>query len=346
MNLKYLFIISAFSGIFTLKCDGMQSLCLRKDSAINRTTQTKNLNAKNIVDFSQDIPDDNDGNVKMDAADLFVGETQRNYPDYDSSGKYSIDFTISPCRKEHPKPVLFPTYYKVNLQNLKDPVLVKSSKLSMNDKIHLYELITNTKDQKYHDLLIDLVQNDTLQQDFEIRLNLIKCLGYYKDDSCKKVLLQLLDNKAATIATLAAICLVQINAFDEAINYFKNKYNSYDDYAEYVEYVYSALIYVNNKESIELLKKFLKIQNNPGYTLDGLAALSLIGECDYAYLGFKSLINCGLEKVREKTVSCLAYYIGTPEAINIINTLTNDESVIVRSEVEHVLKLYYNQSKK
>jgi hypothetical protein len=274
------------------------------------------------------------GHDQIEAPQPFEGETERTDFDFKS-------FTIIPCRKVTLSELTFPRYYKADWSKYKDPLEIGMDKLSYADKMHLYELIVDTKNPKYFALLAKLIFSDTVENDADIRKNLCICLGEYETEPSKKLLQLLLKDRNKAIATIAAINLVKIRSFDRAINYFTNNYNN--DF--YVEYVYSALMFINSEQSVNLLKRFAKEQSSPVLAIDALAALSLLGNCDYAFNELKKYLTSDKEVVRKKSVSCIAYYIGTQEAFEVIEKMHSDESVIVRAEVEHVNQIYLKKNK-
>ena len=98
------------------------------------------------------------------------------------------------------------------MENFVNPLFKDYNKLDYYDRIRLYELVLNTKDPKYFNLVVKLIFNDTLRRYQDTRYSLTFCLGIYKTEQCKKVLCQLLNDPSLNI--IAAVVLQQIGAAD------------------------------------------------------------------------------------------------------------------------------------
>ena len=108
----------------------------------------------------------------------------------------------------------------------------------------------------------------------------------------------------------------------------------------------TALMQINSPEAVILLKKRSKELIDPSCAIDALAALSLLGYCDYAFDGFVQYVKNTNENARKLAVICLAYYVSTFDAFEILKSMKNDRSYIVQKEIIKILdNLKLNQTK-
>jgi hypothetical protein len=278
----------------------------------------------------------NDSLEDMIAMDAPVGATERNSPNFGSS-----ECKIIPCRKESLKnQYFFPDeYHSCEDGILRDPTIVSFQNIDYNDRENLCCIVYKTKDMKYFGLVRDLILYDSSYYYHNIRMDLAKCLSQFKNIQCEEFLIYLLKGKNQELSTIAAICLLQLESYEIAYDFFSNSYYNFD----YCENVYSALAQINSVQSIEILKKIVSYQNNPYLKMDGLAALSLMGYCDYAYNGFKRLIDSKDTEVKTTAIRCIAYYTATIEAFNFIRTLKDEKDVYIKQRIEEVLDFYDKQ---
>lgn len=267
--------------------------------------------------------------------------TERNYPTY-----LQDTFTIVPCRKVKQEFFNNCAYDKaIKFNNCIDPVLININSLSDNDKEHLCQLACNTKEQKYFDLLAKLIFADTIQKDTFFRRCFVRLLAVYNTGASKKILLKLLNDSDKSVSVISALALYQLGDYNDAIKYFENNYHNKP--LDNPETVHEVLMRMNTARSAQVLRKLIKTQTNLFYKLDGLAALSLMGYCTEAFEGFKELTKESYQTyVRIDAVSCLAYYIGTPDVFKIIEIFLHDNDSELRLEAQKVMRNYKTQMKK
>ncbi len=283
--------------------------------AIKATSQDMDINAKG-------------GDYAPDTAGFC--HDQYNYPDYGG-----LDFKIQPCRRE-----IIGTLkqnsskkHKLDITKFTDPTLIPYHNLTLENKWQLKQLVSITKDQKYFNLLTKLALDSA--ERLPDRLEYIKLLEIYSP-RCIEVLNQLLNDSIEELAANAACALVELGKYDKAFLFFK-VYHS----AEPAFEVYLSLAKMNTPEATKELIRLAKEDRQPGLVLSAVSSLSLHnGLCNVAFEVFSEFAKSKFEHIREKTVSCLAYYTGTPEAFNIIRQMKNDPSEVVRNEVNHVLSIY------
>ena len=80
---------------------------------------------------------------------------------------------------------------------------------------------------------------------------------------------------------------------------------------------------------------------DPSLALDALAALSLLGYCDFAYQGFCKYTNSNVWSMRTKVATCLLFYTGTPEAIEIAKYMYySEKDKFAKGELQYGLKRF------
>jgi hypothetical protein len=267
--------------------------------------------------------------------DYGLMRTERNWPDIENK----TDSTLLPCRKLVSKPTIFQMPGRI--ENISDFVHKPYNELTHNEKYSIIQKAWQTKDSCLFRIAIRIAKDtssDSASQAENINNEVNKeasiiCLGQYNSDASKKVLVDLLKNKEWGMTS--ALSLVQLGLFDEGFNYIKGHYSQEGDKT----FINTALMLVKTPEAIKLL---MKISNdvNPSNALDALAALSLLGYCDFAFKGFCRYVHNDMSQVREKAVWCLAYYTGTHESFNVIKTLQNDDNDYVREDINKIWKIY------
>lgn len=257
--------------------------------------------------------------------------TDRNYP-VDALYPYKI----VPCRKADSIPINFYRELGSYTDSLKDPILKKIEDLNNDDKEYLCKLAWDTKEKKYFDLLVRLISVDTLKKDHDIRIRMVKSLSAFNNEDSKKVLMQMLNNSNKELSMISAIVLAQFGEYKKSLHFLSQNYQN----EHYPVQVITAFMQINSAESVELLKKLAKEHPDPSIVIDALAALSLLGHCDYAFKGFSEYSKSKNENARKLAAICLAYYTGTPEAFKIIKGMQNDKDYQVQQEVKKIMGNY------
>jgi hypothetical protein len=262
-------------------------------------------------------------------------KTGRNYP-LAALKPYKID----QCRKADSIPVNFYRIY-VTSSNLQDPSLKNIEDLTKNDMDYLCKLAWDTKEKRYFDLLTKLIFTGNFKKNHEMKMQLTMCLSAYNTKESKNVLVQLLDNTDKGLAIISAIDLVQLGEKETGLTYLSKAYLSKNYYNMfYSEQVNTALMQINSAESVALLKKLSQDETYLSGAIDALAALSLLGYCDYSFKSFALYAKSENDNARIFAAICLAYYTGTPEAFEIINNMQNDKSKDVKEVVKMAIENY------
>lgn len=230
----------------------------------------------------------------------------------------NLDKKIIPCRKlNKPEEVFGLSPY---VQDISQARLKTFNELTNVEKEEIITYVWNRRDTALLPVVIKLAQ-DTLPDQKYVRMLSIECLSRFNTVEVKKVLTDLLkDNE---VGIISAVSLVQLGQTEKAFQYIQTHYSESISYSIVPEIV-TVLMMINTPEATELLKKIAEHQD-PGIALDALAALSIMGYCDFAYEGFRKYINNEVGLVRTKVAACLLYYIGSPEAINDVKNLYDEE---------------------
>ncbi len=283
------------------------------------------------ADDSAVQPYDEDGGTFFNKSDTIFGDYNRSYP-----GNALNGYKIIPCRENDPFP------YKYKIFDLKINKDINYSKIiDYKYTFNLCKLAWDTKDQKYLYLLIKYIFTDTLKKDHNYLVVMAKCLSIYNNDVSKNALIKMLSGNDNELATIAAVILVKFEKYNISLNYFKEKYNN----VFYPEQVFNALKEINSKESISLLKQLISKQKNILMALDGIATLSLMGQCEYAFDKFVKYTKNSNNIVRRNAAICLGYYIGTLGAFEVIKGMQNDKNNYVNKTVKSILDNYIHQLK-
>lgn len=260
--------------------------------------------------------------------------TDRNLPD----NKMPIKFVT--CRKMEERPRIYS-----NPNEAKDISSIRNKSYNLLTPLEKEQLITYAwvkKDSNIFKIVLQIAIIDTLSSQLDTRISAIKCLSLYNNDYAKKNLQSFLKDKE--VAMISALSLVQLGMYEHGLSYIEKNYTeyfkNYNDKYITKDNVSSALMLVNNTIAIKLLMKVAE-DKDPSYSIDALAALSLLGYCDYAYKGFCKYIKSSIWQTRESAFWCLAYYIGTPEAFKIIldaQTINNQSIIMIQNDPEIYVK--------
>lgn len=185
--------------------------------------------------------------------------------------------------------------------------------------------------------VLKIAQCDTFIDYIYVRKLSIKSLSRFNNDTVKKVLIKLLEDKE--VGMISALSLAQLGQTDQALQYIQTHYSENTSY-HIIPHIVTVLMMINNPDAIKLLMKISE-HKDPSLALDALAALSLLGHCDFAYQWFCKYKASNVWQVRTKVANCLLFYIGTPEAINTAKSLYhNEKDSFVVKELKIILKRF------
>lgn len=245
------------------------------------------------------------------------------------------DSIIIPCRKA----VTIDDVFYLFTLTVPDVSQIREKpfeKLTAEDK----EKIISTAWQTADTTLLKIVFRiafDTAADNKYIRKISVECLSKFNIDSVKKVLTSLLKDK--DVGMISALSLVQLGQREQAFQYILAHYTDSIEF-DLIHNIGTALMRVNNPEAIKLLKKISE-HKDPSEALDALAALSLLGYCNFAYQGFCRYTTSNVWQVRTKVANCLLYYTGTPEALTIVkNMYQNEKDHFVVKQFDEILKRF------
>lgn len=254
--------------------------------------------------------------------------TRRNDP----SPKDKQDSTIIQCRKLNKFNEVFGLYPYV--QDISQARLKPFKDITAVEKEMIINYLWNKRDTTLLPIVLKIAQTDTLPAQQYVRELSIQCLSRFNTNAVKKVLNSLLNDKE--VGMISALSLVQLGQTEQAFQYIQTHYTENISYRIIPDIVTSLMI-VNTPAAIELLKR-ISAHKDPSQALDALAALSLLGYCDFAYQGFCRYTNCSIDLVRTKVANCLLYYTGTHQAINTVkNMYSNEKDSFVANEIEYIL---------
>ncbi len=274
-----------------------------------------------FISFGQDFNE-----APYNESDYGYLMTDRNTPILENKK----DSTLVPCRKLTSKPILFGTPKKK--KNISGFIDKPFSKLSDTEKALIIDKAWQTKDTFLMQIVLKIVHKENNKEDFDNRICSIRCLSQFNSDTSKKVLISLLNDKECGLTS--AFSLVQLGLTEIGLDYIKKHFNEVND----KEDINTALMLINTPDAIKVLKEISE-DKDPSNALDALAAMSLLGYCDFAFKGFCKYISYDLWVVRAKVALCLAYYIGTPEAFEKIKTI-QDFGKFFGVSIDDLFKIY------
>jgi hypothetical protein len=257
--------------------------------------------------------------------------TKRNDP----FPKNKQDSTIIQCRKLDKVDKVF--HLSTSVLDISKTRLKHFKNLTDVEKVEIIIYLWNKRDTTLLPIVLKIAQTDTLSGQEYVRKLSVKCLSRFNTNAVKKVLNSLLNDKE--VGMISALSLVQLGQTEQAFQYIQTHYNESISYRIIPDIVTSLMI-VNTPAAIELLKE-ISVHKDPSQALDALAALSLLGYCDFAYQGFCRYTNSKVRTVRTKVANCLLYYIGTDHAIKTVkNMYCNEKDPFVKNEIEYLLQKY------
>ena len=257
--------------------------------------------------------------------------TERNDP----SPKDKQDSTIIQCRKLHKVNDVFGLYPFV--QDISQALLKPFDSLNGVEKEEIITYAWNKRDTTLLPILLKIAQSDTFPDQRYGRELSVQCLSRFNTNAAKKVLMGLLNDKE--VGMISALSLVQLGQTEQAFQYIQTHYTESLSY-RIIPDIVTALMKINTPAALELLIKISE-HKDPSQALDALAALSLLGYCDFAYQGFCRYTNSEVELVRTKVTNCLIYYTGTSQAIDTVkNMYFNEKASFVVEEMEYIFQKY------
>ena len=259
--------------------------------------------------------------------------TRRNYP----FPHTKLDSTIIQCRKlNEVKEIFSPALWGFDIsQSLLKPF----ENLSEDEMEKIITTAWFKKDTSLLPFLLKIAQCDTFIDYKYVRELSVRCLSSFNNVTVKKILIKLLEDK--DVGMISALSLVQLGQTDQSFQYIKTHYSEKKDY-DIIPNIVTALMIINTPDAIKLLMKISE-HKDPSLALDALAALSILGNCNFAYLGFCKYITSNIWLVRTKVANCLLYYTGTPEAIDIVkNMYYKEKDNFVSRQLELILVARFN----
>lgn len=257
--------------------------------------------------------------------------THRNNP-FSQTELYN---TIVQCRKLIKIDDVFDQAW--NLQDISQVLMKPFENLTELDKESIIINGWLKRDTTLLTTIIKIAQSDTLPDQEYIRILSIECLSKYNTDKVEKVLTDLLKDRY--LAMISALSLVQLGQTEQALKSIQSHYTESVNY-EIIPSIVNALLKINTPDAIKLLMKISE-HKDPSEALDALAALSLLGYCDFAYQSFCKYTANHIWQVRSMVANCLLYYTGTPEAINTVkNMYYTEKDSFVAEQLEGVLKKF------
>ena len=257
--------------------------------------------------------------------------TPRNNP----SPKDNQDRTIIQCRELNKVNEVFDLYPFI--QDISQSRLKPFNNLTDTEKEEIIIYAWNKRDTTLLPTVIKIAQSDTLPDQKYGRELSIQCLSRFNTNTVKKILNSLLNDKE--VGMISALSLIQLGQMEKACIYIQTHYTE-SVYYQIIPDIVTALMIINTPEAIELLTKISE-HKDPSQALDALAALSLLGYCDFAYRGFCKYTKSEIPLVKINVANCLLYYTGTIQAINTVKKMYFDEkNSLVAKEIELVMQKY------
>jgi len=243
-----------------------------------------------------------------------------------------LDSTIIQCRKLNEVEEIFsPALWGFDIsQSLLKPF----ENLSQEEMCKIIDTAWFKRDTSLLPFLLKIAQCDTFIYYKYVRKLSIRCLSSFNNVTVKKILIKLLEDK--DVGMISALSLIQLGQTDQSFQYIQTHYSENNDY-DIIPNIVTALMIINTPDAIKLLMKISE-HKDPSLALDALAALSMLGNCNFAYLGFCRYITSNIWQVRTKVANCLLYYTGTSDAIHIVNhmySIENDSFVL--EQIEYAL---------
>jgi hypothetical protein len=260
--------------------------------------------------------------------------TERNYPYLFSEFFTKEDSTLVYCRNMIKNPNIFiESNESKNISGFKDKPF---NLLTNEEKEQIIINAWHDKDNGLLNIVNRIAISDTSEDLKYIRTLSIMCLSVFNTEASKNTLLNLLKSDKQEISLTSALSLVQLGQTDIGFTYIEKYY--YRNYTTN-DQIISALMIVNTPRAIKLLTKLAE-DKDPSYALDASAALSLLGYCDLAFKNMLKYKDSDIVFVRQMVAWCLAYYIGTPEAIKTIMNLKDDPYHFLEKDREKIRKIY------
>ena len=245
--------------------------------------------------------------------------THRNNP----FSQTELDNTIVKCRKLIKVNEVFDL--SDNFHDISQALMNPFEKLTEDDKAFIITNAWLKVDTILLPIVLKIAQSDTLPEQEYVRKISIECLSRFNTDKVKMALSDLLKDRY--LAMISALSLVQLGQTEQAFQYIQSHYNE-SVYYDIIPCIVTALMKIS-------------VHKDPSQALDALAALSLLGNCDFAYQGFCKYTTNHVWLVRNMVANCLLYYTGTPEAINTVkNMYYKEEDSFVVKQLEGVLEKY------
>jgi len=257
--------------------------------------------------------------------------TERNYPYYFLNT--AQDSILIPCRKLVKNLFIFiESNMPKDISGFKDKPF---NLLTNKEKEQIIINAWHNKDLELFNTIHRIIISDTTEELRYYRKLSIMCLSVFNTVASKDILLRLLKNNDKEISIISALSLVQLGATDIGFEYIEKYYNTYPVKSQIV----SALMIINTTSAIRLLIMMTE-DKDPSYSLDASVALSLLGYCDLAFENIIKYKDSEIVFVRQMVAWCLAYYIGTPEAIKIIKNLKDDPYHFLKKDQEKIFEIY------
>ncbi len=246
-----------------------------------------------------------------------------------------LDSTIIPCRKLNEVKEVFTLSSQV--RDISQILLKPYENLSEEEMAKIVSNAWIKRDTSLLPFLLKIAESDTFIDYIYTRKLSVKSLSRFNNDTVKKVLTNLLKDKE--VGMISALSLVQLGQTEQAFHYIQSNYSENIAY-NIIPDIATSLMIINTSDAIKLLMKISE-HKDPSLALDALAALSILGYCDFAYRGFCKYKTNNVWQVRTKVTNCLLFYIGTPEAINTAKNLYyNEKDSFVRNELENIFKRF------
>lgn len=247
-----------------------------------------------------------------------------------------LDSTIIPCRKLNERKEVFVITDVVG--DISETLLKPFENLTEGEMAGIIGNAWIKRDTSLLPFLLKIAQSDTFIDYIYVRKLSVKSLSRFNTDAVKKVLTNLLtDNE---VGMISAISLSELGQTEKAFQYIQSHYNESVDF-DIIQHIVTTLMKINTPDAIKLLMKISE-HKDPSQALDALAALSLLGYCDYSYKGFCKYTTYEYWMVRRKAANCLIYYTGSPEAIGVVKSLyyLDRDRYLVRQLEEEVFKKF------